>query len=141
MRFGARLRFAAEVVATWTAVSVSLRTRGASELLEAVQGNALLRPGRERARPEEVALRVERVLRAMGVRNCLRRALVTARIAARRGLEVDVRLGAKIEGGRLSAHAWLEHEGRLLVAHSSGDYLALLPHCAARAGGAAPGRV
>lgn len=45
---------------------------------------------------------------------CLAVAVVTARLLARQGTPATLRIGIARDGARLSAHAWLEREGRVL---------------------------
>jgi hypothetical protein len=40
--------------------------------------------------------------------------LVLQRLLREQGIEAQLRIGVRTEGGRLMAHAWLEHEGRPL---------------------------
>lgn len=46
--------------------------------------------------------------------NCLSRSIVLWWRLRRRGLEPDLRLGVSLAGGTFAAHAWVEHEGRVL---------------------------
>lgn len=47
---------------------------------------------------------------------CLARALTTQTLLRRRGWKTDLRIGvAKAENGQLEAHAWVEHDGRILI--------------------------
>lgn len=43
---------------------------------------------------------------------CLERALTARWLLAGRGIAADLRIGVRLEGGRLAAHAWLETGGR-----------------------------
>lgn len=45
---------------------------------------------------------------------CLRRALALQKMLALRGAEVDLKIGVRKDDGILSAHAWLEYQGRPL---------------------------
>ena len=45
---------------------------------------------------------------------CLRRSLVLWWLLRRRRIATDLRIGARIEGGDFSAHAWVEMEGTVL---------------------------
>lgn len=42
---------------------------------------------------------------------CLRRSLALQWLLCRRGIPAQLRFGARLEGGALSAHAWLEYDG------------------------------
>lgn len=46
--------------------------------------------------------------------NCLSRSLVLFWSLRRRGLAPDLRLGVSLADGVFAAHAWVEHEGRVL---------------------------
>lgn len=43
---------------------------------------------------------------------CLRRALTLQKMLAQRGISADLKIGVRKEAGQLSAHAWLEHQGK-----------------------------
>jgi hypothetical protein len=43
---------------------------------------------------------------------CLRRSLAMQKLLARQGIPVDLRIGVRKDGGKLSAHAWLEFLGK-----------------------------
>jgi hypothetical protein len=59
--------------------------------------------------------------------NCLSRSLVLWWQLRRRGLAPALRLGASLAGGVFAAHAWVEHEGRVLndTADVAGRYAPL----------------
>jgi hypothetical protein len=65
--------------------------------------------------------------------NCLRRGMLLWWMLARRGIDADLRFGARLRGKDVEAHAWVEHRGRVLG--DSADvalcYPALLPAIAA----------
>jgi hypothetical protein len=46
---------------------------------------------------------------------CLRRSLVIQSLLARRGIRTELRFGVRKDDGELSAHAWLEYEGEVVV--------------------------
>ncbi len=46
--------------------------------------------------------------------NCLQRSVVLWWLLRRHGLESELRIGARKEGGRFGAHAWVEFSGRAL---------------------------
>ena len=65
---------------------------------------------------------MERVLRAIHAvarrvprATCLTRALAAMFLLARHGHGATLRLGVAKEDGRVSAHAWLESEGRMIM--------------------------
>lgn len=68
------------------------------------------------ATPDRLARAVERAAVALPGSKCLPQALAGAVLLRRRGLEAELRLGAatRPEGG-LTAHAWLELEGRVVL--------------------------
>jgi hypothetical protein len=43
---------------------------------------------------------------------CLTRSLFLTWLLRRRGVENDLRIGVRFNGGSFEAHAWVEHEGR-----------------------------
>jgi len=49
--------------------------------------------------------------------NCLKRSLVLDRWLHRQGIESQLKLGAGLVEGDLSAHAWVEHGGVVLNDH------------------------
>lgn len=46
--------------------------------------------------------------------NCLEQSLVLCRVLRRRGLNADLRIGARKEAGRFEAHAWVEVAGNVI---------------------------
>jgi hypothetical protein len=47
---------------------------------------------------------------------CLTEGMATRLLLGRRGLPTELRIGVLLpEHGRLKAHAWVEHEGRILI--------------------------
>jgi len=46
---------------------------------------------------------------------CLKKALVLLALLARRGVKAQVIVGTAKSNGKLNAHAWIEHEGRLIL--------------------------
>jgi hypothetical protein len=44
--------------------------------------------------------------------SCLTRSLVLCRMLVRRGVGAELVLGVQTRDGRLTAHAWVEHDGR-----------------------------
>lgn len=45
---------------------------------------------------------------------CLRRALTLQKMLAERGIAAELKIGVRKEAGQLSAHAWLEYQGKPL---------------------------
>ena len=59
--------------------------------------------------------------RLLGDRRCLTDAMVTQLLLSRRGLQANIQIGVAFGAdGKLEAHAWIEHEGRVLIGGSSG---------------------
>jgi hypothetical protein len=124
-----KLQLAVEIVVSYAQVRKAMRR---SRLPEAVE--ALRRP-RHRARlaagePDAAALgrAVERTLSALpGDVLCLARSLVLLRVLARRGIDGTLVI-AVLPGGQqeLSAHAWVELDGRPLLAAAAPGYRRLL---------------
>jgi hypothetical protein len=48
---------------------------------------------------------------AFGPATCLSRSLVLRWLLQRRGIETQLRIGVRLAGGELDAHAWVEHAG------------------------------
>lgn len=46
--------------------------------------------------------------------NCLSQSLALNRLLRQRGIEPALRLGVRLTGPRFDAHAWVEHDGRVL---------------------------
>jgi len=46
--------------------------------------------------------------------NCLSQSLALARLLRRRGVTPTLRLGVRLAGPTFDAHAWVEHNGRVL---------------------------
>jgi hypothetical protein len=65
--------------------------------------------------------------------NCLVRALTTRMLMARYGLGSTLHLGvAKGSRGNLEGHAWLEHEGVVVVGERGRDEFLPMPHLDSR---------
>jgi hypothetical protein len=67
----------------------------------------------------KTALRVVRAVRSAELHgptnpNCLERSMTLWWILRRDGIEGELHIGARKEGGRLEAHAWVELNGRVL---------------------------
>jgi hypothetical protein len=96
--------------------------------------NALLpRTGRGgrvvRATPERVTWAVNVVSQYVPAAACLTRALAAEALLAWHGYPAQLRIGvAKGAAGRLEAHAWLEHEGQILIGGAIRDRYQALPN-------------
>jgi hypothetical protein len=77
--------------------------------------------------PARVAWLVEVASRYVPVdATCLRKALVLAWLLARRGVGTTLRIGVARSNRTLSAHAWLEWQGRVLLGSTGHEYLPLV---------------
>jgi hypothetical protein len=56
---------------------------------------------------------------------CLKKALVLYALLKRRGVEVRLVIGATKTGRKLDAHAWIEHQGRVIIGGPSEEYAPL----------------
>jgi len=67
--------------------------------------------------PDRAAWAVAAVSRRVpGARTCLVEALALEFLLLRHGFPVDLRLGVcRDEDGRMRAHAWVEHQGRVVI--------------------------
>ncbi len=48
---------------------------------------------------------------ALGQPTCLTRSMLLCWLLRRRGIATQLRIGVKLDDGKLDAHAWVEHEG------------------------------
>jgi hypothetical protein len=78
----------------------------------------LLAPRRRPPGPPPAPAEVARVVRlatgacrAVYPAGCLPRSLVVERLLARAGARPELRIGVRLDEGRLSAHAWVEVDG------------------------------
>jgi len=73
--------------------------------------------------PRDPAVVVSRVARLVGVAahhgiyraNCLRQALVTSWMLARRGVETKLVIGVRKDRDGFAAHAWVEYQGEIII--------------------------
>ena len=59
--------------------------------------------------------------------SCLKEALVLSWLMSRRGAVTTLRIGVARRHGDLDAHAWLEHNGRIILGEADADAYAPLP--------------
>jgi hypothetical protein len=83
--------------------------------------------------PEQLAAAVARASKLMPAASCLARAFTLRILLVRHGHLAEVQLGvARGEDGRLTAHAWVESEGRVIGDELASDFQRLpslpLPH-------------
>lgn len=53
---------------------------------------------------------------------CLQKALVLSWFLGRRGAQTALRIGVARHEGRLKAHAWLDHDGQVILGHHEGEH-------------------
>jgi hypothetical protein len=104
----------------FAAVEIGLRLLKVRTLLNILGGKKedKRRPGSDRVRPslERTAYCVEIASRFHALHpTCLKKALVLYAMAARNGVQVRLILGTAKTGGKLDAHAWVEHQGRVIL--------------------------
>lgn len=98
-------------------------------LVALMEAGKLLRglsPAGPRIAPERIAYLVEVASRHHFPRpTCLMKALVVYRLLRKQGLAVKLILGATKSTGKLEAHIWLEHQGRVLFGGPVEKYVPL----------------
>lgn len=79
--------------------------------------------------PERLAWAVNTMSRYIpGTRRCLTKALALQMLLRQRGYSANFRLGAlKTEDGLFQAHAWVEHEGKILIGEQNRMHYTPLP--------------
>jgi hypothetical protein len=96
-------------------------------LLQQVLGRGVR--GRPSVEPVLVARAVRRAARAVPRATCLPQALATVWMLAARGHAGTLRIGVKRgEAGELMAHAWVEHDGRIMIGDIGVKQFAVLPN-------------
>jgi Transglutaminase-like superfamily len=119
----------AEAIALVVPVEIGLRYRSIDSLVARLE--------RRRRHPGSVARAVD-VERAATVvdrlgsfyplrATCLKKSLVLLGILRRRGVPAELRLGVRKVEGQFSAHAWIESDGRTLLATGGEHCYATLP--------------
>lgn len=109
-----------EILAEYARVWWGLRRKGLRDTLAAVARPAERDDARERMIGMRMGRAVNRTLDPLpSDSRCLIRAVVLARVLARRGVGTRVVLGVKA-APEFSAHAWVEHRGVPLL--PAGDY-------------------
>jgi Transglutaminase-like superfamily len=102
------------------AISLSLRLRGFAATQQTLQNlsvpsNAGKYPGEDVARGDRVKMAVRMVNAASrygwGHPSCLEKSLALWLLLQRQGIASSVRIGARKDGGKLEAHAWVERGG------------------------------
>lgn len=101
-------------------LQLSLRLRASG--FRAAQDWGRARAGRRATTPADSRLTCRQVVHAVdraarvlpGNPNCLVRSLTVWTMLAARGVAGELRFGARREGGRTEAHAWVEVDGRVI---------------------------
>ena len=104
--------------AAWFAVvEAGLRLLPLRTLARILQGRRRApRASGRRVSAEHASRCVDRAARLDPFRaTCLKKSLVLYALLSRRGLEVELFIGAAKTGGKLDAHAWLQHQGRVIT--------------------------
>lgn len=116
-------------MAGWVLLIVTLARLTSLPRAQRVAMLGIRSPSRRRASytPEQLASAIDAVL-GMDLfvfrPSCWKRAMVLQRFLALNGIESRVRFGVrKAADGRVDGHAWLEHEGRLLLEREAGSYV------------------
>jgi hypothetical protein len=82
--------------------------------------------GRGRVPVDRLYWAVKVALRLMPGATCLCQALTLQRLLARNGHHSELRIGVKKSNNDFSAHAWLVHDGRILIGGSQPGHYNLL---------------
>lgn len=115
-----RLLLAAEIVVEYLRARRDMRTGGLQGALAAVQRPAERDDPREHQTCVRLGRAVDRTLSVLpSDPRCLIRAIVLARVLARRGIGSRLILGVR-STPEFSAHAWVEHRGLPLL--PAGEY-------------------
>jgi hypothetical protein len=95
---------------TLTICRVRLRVQNAAKLRAWAS-----RPGNRTIAVDRLAWAVEVASRRMPRATCLCRALALQRLLAKNGHDSELRIGVEKDNGRFGAHAWLIHDGQVLI--------------------------
>ncbi|MET0558975.1 MAG: lasso peptide biosynthesis B2 protein [Solirubrobacterales bacterium] len=125
LRTGERARLAAEIVAAYLLARREMRRapieQAVARLRDGSVASSGASSGEEVAEARRVGRAVVRTLRFLpGDTRCLRRSLVTLRLLARRGIGVQLVIGARSDPDFL-AHAWVEYRGEPVLSPLDGD--------------------
>jgi hypothetical protein len=83
------------------------------------------------ADPKTIALAVRRASRLVPKASCLTQALAARELLARRGIVGRLKIGVARKDGALEAHAWVEHDGRIVLGRVPNmERFAVLPESA-----------
>jgi hypothetical protein len=115
-----KLRLAGEIVVEYVRASWTLRRHGMQAALAAVPRPSERDDPREHETSVRLGRAVDRTLSALpSDPRCLIRAVVLARLLARRGIGSRLVVGVR-NAPEFTAHAWVEHRGMPLL--PTGDY-------------------
>jgi transglutaminase superfamily protein len=113
----------AEAIVLTPCIEIGLRAVALDRLLPTI--------GRQRPLSAHVVTDLERTARLVEAffrhypfrPSCLKKSLVLLRLARRRGMPAELRIGVRKDGGELLAHAWIECAGRtVLPGDATGQY-------------------
>jgi hypothetical protein len=124
---GTKAALGFEILAAYAYVRWQLRRKALPEALTAVRSTPRRRRTEGETRP--TGLRLGRaVVRTLSLlptdSRCLMRSLVLVRLLARRGIEAQLILGVS-SAERFQAHAWVELDGRPVLASGGGSFARL----------------
>jgi Transglutaminase-like superfamily len=95
-----------------------LRFRTLLKWVRKVSQTTFQSPVKNQTSPGRIIWSVNAISRYMPGVKCLARALTTHILMSRYGYSPQLQIGvAKAEGGKLEAHAWIEHQGRVAIGH------------------------
>lgn len=125
----ARVRLAAEILASYARLFWTLRRRGAHAAAARARRSTSTGGigGIEPPVARRLASIVERTLRPLPTdTRCLVRSLVVVEILHRRGAEVRLVIGATAPSGPFAAHAWVELDGAPIMPSGGASFHRLL---------------
>jgi transglutaminase superfamily protein len=124
----ARALLIAEILRGYLGTQRALRRAPIADVLAGIRAS----PRGDRALPSDTAAEARHLASAVvrtlallpGDTRCLARSLVLTRLLARRGIPATLVIGARTVPDFL-AHAWVEHEGRAVLAPGDGSFARL----------------
>ena len=116
-----------EAAAWFLAVELALRLVPLRRLLALCEWGSRPDASLISVSPERASRLVEAAARVYPLRaTCLKKALVLYAVLTRRGLSARLLLGTAKEDGKFRAHAWVEHEGKVVLGGPGTDRYSLL---------------
>lgn len=82
-------------------------------------------PDLDSAPVEKLVWSVKAAARRIPASTCLVQALALQRLMSQSGRASTLEIGVAKNSGRFAAHAWLTHEGRVLIGGGAGEYAPL----------------